>query len=130
MRLRDNVDEVDEFELLCTRNGFEVPAWSGCGLGWHPILDELLSDLRSLGVPSNGIAQIKQKYGGLRVYLTESGQANGVLVRAAIKAAEAAADVTCEQCSAPAKAQTICGWIHTLCVDCTANLHARIGGKL
>ena len=43
----------------------------GVGEGWQPLIDELLCKLQALNVPNLQIIQIKEKFGGLRVYYSD-----------------------------------------------------------
>lgn len=46
----------------------QIPAWrSHVGEGWHPLLDELHARLLEVD-PGYRVAQLKEKFGGLRVY--------------------------------------------------------------
>lgn len=87
------------------RFGFE------CGPGWADILDKLgpVLELHSVHVH-----QVKEKFGGLRVYY------DGVIpdVDAAIKAAEAEAWRTCELCGDPGKCESRGNWLSTRCPVC------------
>jgi hypothetical protein len=135
-----------------------VVATIGCGPGWFPILDELLTKLQAAldaGIKSGEVAgwgpcgncdvdglipegktaadcqvcegasytddqgrtfrpvQIKEKFGGLRVYLNgETPEMTAAIIEAERKSFE-----TCEQCGAPGKLRRG-GWISTLCDIC------------
>jgi hypothetical protein len=82
------------------------------GLGWLPILDKLAEDLIALGW-DRSVAQIKEKFGGLRFYIDDGTDA----MYARIKQAEKECDETCEYCGQPGKARGG-GWIKTLCATC------------
>jgi len=98
---------------------FPEPPICGChyGEGWRPILDRLFEDLGKIyegakEVPK--VAQIKEKFGGLRVYL------EGVVTDAAfdrVCKAEAESTRTCEKCGAPGKIAGK-GWLKCLCDPC------------
>ena len=109
---------------------FSKELWIECNEGWYTIIDDLSKQIAAAatryGVQSDGelrisVAQIKEKYGGLRYYLhyydmnDEDIQAIEQLVRnAEMKSYE-----TCEDCSAPAK---LCSpkryWMKTICEKC------------
>ena len=90
-----------------------------CGEGWWPILEKLCSNIQhhidwknkqSEVVPQVTIAQIKEKFGGLRFYY-DGGDDE---IRGMVRMAEAWADASCEECGAPGKRRDG-GWIKTLC---------------
>ena len=90
-----------------------------CGEGWWPILEKLCSNIQSHldwknkqseVVPQVTVAQIKEKFGGLRFYYDGGDEhINGM-----VRMAEAWADASCEECGAPGKRRDG-GWIKTLC---------------
>jgi hypothetical protein len=82
------------------------------GPGWHGLLDGLVPKLLALGWDGH-VAQVKEKFGGLRFYV---GAATDE-VHDAINEAEAKSFETCEQCGAPGKPRDG-GWIKTLCDSC------------
>jgi hypothetical protein len=90
-----------------------------CGEGWWPILEKLCSNIQnhidwknkqSKVVPQVTVAQIKEKFGGLRFYY-DGGDDH---IKGMVRMAEAWADATCEDCGAPATKQTS-GWIKNVC---------------
>ena len=99
---------------------FETP-YGGfcCGEGWWPILEKLCSNIQnhidwknkqSEIVLQVTVAQIKEKFGGLRFYY-EGGDEH---INGMVRMAEAWADASCEECGAPGKRRDG-GWIKTLC---------------
>ena len=82
------------------------------GPGWKKITEPVVALCEKEGA---SIAQIKEKFGGLRFYLN-SGNANPA-VREAIKQAEIECSKTCEDCGAPGRLTTD-GWWRTLCNNC------------
>ena len=89
--------------------------WCGCyiGDGWVPLVTLALEGLSAY--PGVEILQIKEKLGGLRLYVGAAPvEADGL-----IEAAERAASVTCESCGAGG---VLChnsrGWLRTLCPAC------------
>ena len=90
-----------------------------CGEGWWPILESLCSNIQHHldwknktveTVPQVTVAQIKEKFGGLRFYY-DGGDDE---IRGMVRMAEAWADASCEECGAPGKRRDG-GWIKTLC---------------
>lgn len=92
-----------------------------CGDGWEPLIRRLSEKLEALiaelpddeGRPT--AFQVKEKFGGLRFYMSSETPE----MSAAIKEAERAAAHTCEECSAPGRPRSG-GWIQTLCDKCAA----------
>lgn len=82
-----------------------------CGPGWMSLVIPVLDACERNGV---AIEQIKQKFGGLRVYTSEvNAEAD-----AAIDVAAAASFKTCEECGEPGARRVDHGWITTLCDRC------------
>ena len=99
---------------------FETP-YGGfcCGEGWWPILEKLCSNIQSHIdwknkqseiVPQVTVAQIKEKFGGLRFYY-DGGDDH---INGMVRMAEAWAEASCEECGSPGKRRDG-GWIKTLC---------------
>lgn len=91
-----------------------------CGDGWFALIDLLSSHLEEyiLDLPKDldnqiHVEQCKEKYGGLRFYLThETPKMQG-----AISLAEGLSLRTCEKCGHPGRSRNG-GWIKTLCDAC------------
>jgi len=110
---------------------FETP-YGGfcCGEGWWPILEKLCSNIQSHIdwknkqseiVPQVTVAQIKEKFGGLRFYY-DGGDDH---INGMVRMAEAWADASCEECGAPGKRRDG-GWIKTLCDTHEAERQQRV----
>jgi hypothetical protein len=81
------------------------------GPGWHKILFQLHYDLVKLN-PSYEVVQVKEKFGGLRVYLRDEPSDVAEL----LSAAEVQSWATCELCGEPGKLYpTGTGWIKAVC---------------
>jgi hypothetical protein len=89
------------------------------GAGWYPILEKLCANIQhhidwkekqGNAVPQVTVAQIKEKFGGLRFYYDGGDDEISGMVRMA----EAWADVACEECGAIGTRRNG-GWIRTLC---------------
>jgi hypothetical protein len=87
-----------------------VECFAECGEGWRDAIIPALDVCERNGI---GVAQIKQKFGGLRIYTDVHNEE----VAAAISKAEEAAWRTCEQCGQPGKRRGG-GWLETLCDAC------------
>ena len=95
------------------------------GAGWWPIIESLCDNIhrhvefkneqrdrwnRGDGCEPVIVAQIKEKFGGLRFYYDGGDSA----VAGMVTMAESWAAHTCEECGKPGKSRTG-GWIRTLC---------------
>jgi hypothetical protein len=85
-----------------------------CGDGWYDIIDGLCAKIMELD-PDTEAFQVKEKFGGLRFYVTTH-QA-GEKVREAIGLAERKSEKTCENCGKPAdeRFRSDEGWVWTVC---------------
>ena len=82
--------------------------WLNCvGAGWHDIVRPLVEYAQSNGVT---IQQVKEKFGGLRFYVSGSDETLNVM----IEAAEKQSVKTCEDCGKPGHPRGG-GWVRTLC---------------
>lgn len=93
-----------------------------CGDGWEPIIRKCAEKIEAeiAKLPEDmrqqvKAEQVKEKFGGLRFYMTSESDA----ISAAIKEAESASYRTCELCGAPGKRRGG-GWIQTLCDACNS----------
>ncbi len=85
--------------------------------GWYPMVEKLLLDIRALPREDGMVRvnQIKEKFGGLRVYVEVSGSDDfKERVRGMIEQAERTAYRTCEFCSNPGVLRTP-GWMRVTC---------------
>lgn len=83
-------------------------------LGWEAIVDTLRRDLAELD-PELRVEQVKQKFGGLRVYVAAGDPSVAAAVRDRIAEAESASSRTCEVCGRPGRLRTDRPWAATLC---------------
>jgi hypothetical protein len=99
------------------------------GKGWYPILESLCANIQShidwrekqgKPIPQVVVAQIKEKFGGLRFYY----QGGDDEISGMVRMAEAWADSCCEDCCAPGKRRDG-GWIRTLCDQHEAEYQAQ-----
>lgn len=101
------------------------------GYGWRALLLNLHDDLLPL-VPDYKVSQVKEKFGGLRVYLDygdpferpEEGTLRVNLAENLIEKCEEKAHRICEYCGEPGE-PTTGGWIKTLCADCARGRRDR-----
>ena len=86
------------------------------GGGWKGIVTDLVADLFDLGWDGN-LAQIKEKFGGLRIYIGKGSPE----IYNRIQKAERESLSTCERDGSPGRpVHTASGWIKTLCGECIA----------
>jgi hypothetical protein len=127
-------EEYDAFEKQMTEKYpamFSKPYGDfAVGKGWWPILDALCGQIQhhvnwknKFGpvVPQVTVAQIKEKFGGLRFYYDGGDD----YVSGLVSMAEAWATSSCETCGAPGKKREG-GWIKTLCDHHEAERQQRI----
>ena len=86
-----------------------------CGPGWHPLIKDALTRIEALGIANLAILQVKEKFGGLRIYLSlDNDETNAI-----ITAAEDEAHKTCEECGSRENVELRSGgWLRTLCNNC------------
>lgn len=108
---------------MCSRGPRESAMAFGfeCGDGWFDIIDAASAKLeainRGLGKEKIVAEQVKEKFGGLRYYLSAP---PSVCDQAYAIAAEAehASEKTCEACGKPGVLRNIKFWLTTLCDKC------------
>ncbi|WP_171172923.1 hypothetical protein [Ruegeria sp. HKCCA5929] len=69
-------------------------------------------------LPYPRVAQIKQKFGGLRIYLHDGETGDDLMIDEFIHAACNTADSSCEMCGNSSRPQSIGGWVRNLCCFC------------
>jgi len=89
-----------------------------CGPGWQKLLEELFEELEEIRVRDKleefTVVQLKEKFGGLRVYTSYNTDA----IDEAIDKAEEKAWNTCMTCGKPGKYSIVYGWRVTYCPKC------------
>lgn len=86
-------------------------------MGWYHILLELDRELTEID-PSLRYIQVKQKFGGIRVYTTRPSEESWNIVRRAKRRAQGTALRTCESCGTAGVLHQREGWFRTLCCPC------------
>jgi hypothetical protein len=87
------------------------PVYFGVGKGWFQLLMDLSIKLEAMeGIADIRVVQVKEKYGGLRFYLSSGTDE----MFAAINKAEDLSYETCEECGEPGKIREG-GWVSVLC---------------
>ena len=92
-----------------------------CGEGWKGIVTDLCERLETLARPQLKIAQIKEKFGDLRVYVEGGDEAAHALIRKA----EACSSTICEWCGAANVLNLF--WLPNVCQKCSTALLPSIG---
>lgn len=105
-------DRHKSMQETCMCWGFE------CGDGWFDIIYNLSKRLEALiqAMPEDEqkhyrAAQMKEKFGSIRFYMT----AETPIMEQLISEAEDASEKTCEVCGEPGKLQCIKHWYKTVC---------------
>jgi len=104
----------------CFRDYYKSPqvtclCWGcECGDGWFDILDRLFEKLEKLDV---ALHQVKEKFGGLRVYF-ECPAENDDVAYKLIENAEVEAANTCEVCGKQGRIKIENYWYKCRCGDC------------
>jgi hypothetical protein len=83
------------------------------GNGWHPLLIQLSKDIIKLD-STVSIAQVKEKFGGLRFYINGGTDE----IYSLIEKAEQESLTICEECGTKENVTTKGHWIITLCDKC------------
>ena len=96
----------------------QIDKWKDdVGPGWLPLIEVLDRQLRRLD-PDYRIAQVKEKFGGLRYYIgTSDDCTNTDRMYAVIDAIESLSFRICEDCGRPGEIREG-GWFRTLCDEC------------
>lgn len=112
--MRNAYDEQVE-KLLASRGVKHPYCGFSVGAGWFPIVERALDGLAAHGEVR--LAQVKEKFGGLRIYIDSPEWSDEVAK--IVDDAEAEAWKTCEDCGATEGVETKGpGWIRTLCPRC------------
>lgn len=96
-----------------------------CGDGWFETIKDLCEKLQALNLSEEfEVLQVKEKFGGLRFYVTGVDAGKHEEVQRFIRKAEEKSFKTCEDCGKPGKPNTQSSpgaWISTLCRECRKN---------
>ena len=132
--MTDEFEKYDAFEKAMTEKYplmFSEPMGGFCcGEGWWPILESLCSQIQhhidwkakqGNHIPQVTVAQIKEKFGGLRFYYSGGDET----IDGMVSMAESWASKTCETCGKPGLSRNG-GWIKTLCDEHEAERQQRL----
>lgn len=99
--------------------------------GWNEIISNTLEKIAQVDVKKRwSVGQIKEKFGGLRLYMDVDQTTENVpseefdKVREFIREAEDLCDKTCERCGNPNDRGpvSINRWVYAVCEDCERNM--------
>ena len=110
---------TDPLDHIRSRFSRLYPPHIDVGRGWYPILITLDAELTTID-PTLRYVQIKEKFGGLRVYTTRPSADAWNRVRRAKRRAQDKALKTCESCGRAGTMHSRMGWYRTLCGSCAA----------
>ena len=133
-----NKSDADWRKVLLARYTPSVWAQIEVGDGWRPLIEFLYDEVDKHDCIS--VAQVKEKFGGLRFYLNHDYECLGEAdlgcphlkaMEGSVRVIEALSGYMCEQCGdrstkTPLKEGERRGWIHTECDDCR---HARLEAR-
>jgi len=103
-------------------------AWGcECGNGWYLILDELFEKLSKF--PDIVLAQVKEKFGTLRVYLEGVTSENHTEVYGYVDSATNKSSRTCELCGEIGRLRTD-GWFRVTCYNCEEKRNERLTQRI
>lgn len=116
--MKDYQKIIDDYPLL-----FSECKYIDCGIGWYDLIEDLCSKIHAevAKEPMDGIeeynfypmiAQVKEKFGGLRFYMQVETEAMSKL----IQEAERKSKDICEECGAPGSLRGV-GWYYTSCEE-------------
>ena len=116
--LKNYQNIIDDYPLL-----FWDCKYIDCGLGWYDLIEDLCAKIHEevAKEPIDGIeqyhfypmiAQVKEKFGGLRFYMHRETEEISKL----IEIAERKSETICEVCGAPGTLRGV-GWYHTACEE-------------
>lgn len=99
--------------------------WGFPGDGWEPLIRDLSEQIETYNRdnPNNLVIalQVKEKFGGLRFYVSGAPD----WIHDAIDEAENKSETICELCGKPGKTRSDLGWILTLCDGCHEEMLKR-----
>ena len=79
--------------------------------GWVALIDSTLRELAA-DCPESRIVQVKEKFGGLRIYLEDK---TDETAKAILRRAEESSLRVCEVCGAPGQRMATHGWVRVRC---------------
>lgn len=119
------MDQHDDFDTLTKERPewFPKPYMYGCGPGWHKLIRETCDKIAALEPPDFKFVQIKEKFGGLRLYAQGNTGEKTQEIYQILHDAEDASYCICEECGETEGVQNLAGkygWLKSLCPQCHA----------
>lgn len=117
--MRDDLSE-EAFRIAFPRSYDKAGGSLAVGEGWYPLLWELHEILEPLVPDLFRVEQVKEKFGGLRFYISYDAECSGEVDQAMYRAidwAEQRSYTICESCGRDGKLRKG-GWLKTLCDSC------------
>lgn len=113
------MDAQHPFDEFVKKHDLKLAIPSRVSDGWLPLLEDLVSKLKQRGWTGE-VAQIKEKFGGLRFYANPSIKTGNTKeeieeFQRLIYEAEDKSFKICEFCGQPGKRTSALGWIKVLC---------------
>jgi len=114
--MKEYINSDPEFQNILDRFADNIPARIDCGYGWAGLIRECDETLFSLD-PNYEIAQIKEKFGGLRFYFNPTDMNQYSKLNSIVMAIEEKSLETCEECGEPGyrRRQHDTGYMYTSC---------------
>lgn len=98
--MKEYIGSDEHFQNILDRFADNIPAEIECGYGWAELIKQCDEALFALD-PNYTIAQIKEKFGGLRFYFNPTDMKQYSKLSAVVMAIEEKSLETCEECGAP-----------------------------
>jgi hypothetical protein len=114
--MKEYIESDPEFQNILDRFADDIPARIDCGYGWAELIRECDAALFAQD-PNYVIAQIKEKFGGLRFYFNPSDMKQYSRLNSIVMAIEERSLETCEECGAPGYRRRlgVGGYMYTSC---------------
>ena len=109
----------ETYEQLVEKHGLKPRCASGVDKGWINLVDELCTKLKNGGFDLANVAQVKEKFGGLRFYTDGPTTPEQ---QELINKAEKRSRKLCELCGVEGKTQAKGDWHITVCKPCYKTL--------
>jgi hypothetical protein len=126
--IQSKIDGRIHMDEIMRKNNNFGRVFAGCHWGWKSLrwwraFVDRYKEYRRLKIPFNEVdyvieaVQVKEKFGGLRFYITGSVHSYDDEVQGMVNLAETLSFMTCERCGNDAELKGD-GWLYTLCDEC------------
>lgn len=119
-----NIEELQKKYGVTTDIDGTIP------VGWEHIVEEFVQRAITLKTWNKNLGQVKEKFGGLRIYYDEpTDRTEGLKMYEWLEDAEEKSDNTCQECASTnsVMCRDINGLICTLCKECENKTRKRYG---